>query len=354
MLPPTKPAKNEIEVTLLGPGYGESIVLHYGGSWIIIDSCKYLNKGPAAARYLESIGVPLSEVQQVACTHWHDDHCGGLSELYSLTPNADLVISAALQQKEFFQLVSIFSQENNDDTSSGLKEIEKTFRLVKSRGKRPIFARSDQLIWRSTDSNSELHSLSPCDQMLSESFISIGKMLPNNWDPKRPIIAKDNHVSVAMLFKAGSHSILLGSDLEESGKNTRGWSTIISGNRRPQIKSSLYKVAHHGSETGEHPGIWSQLLHAQPVSLVTPFSKLRHPLPRIDDLNRIRGNSGMAFLTTDVATKRLKRYGPVAKLAAPHNLQILHPKIGAVRCRILADDPSDTWKVEKSSEAIVI
>ena len=34
------PGEDEFEVVLLGPGYGESIVLHVGyGGWIIVDSC---------------------------------------------------------------------------------------------------------------------------------------------------------------------------------------------------------------------------------------------------------------------------------------------------------------------------
>ena len=34
------PGKNEFEITLFGPGYGESVVLHVGsGAWIVVDSC---------------------------------------------------------------------------------------------------------------------------------------------------------------------------------------------------------------------------------------------------------------------------------------------------------------------------
>ena len=36
----TPPGRREFELTLLGPGYGESIVLHVGdGIWILVDSC---------------------------------------------------------------------------------------------------------------------------------------------------------------------------------------------------------------------------------------------------------------------------------------------------------------------------
>lgn len=353
MLPATQPTHNQIEVTLLGPGYGECVLLHYGGDWLIVDSCKHLNQGPAAIKYLNLIGAPLSQVKQVACTHWHDDHCGGLSEMYRQTPNADLIISAALEKKEFIQLIQAFAIETKNDGTSGLDEIYKTFKIAKERDKRPVFARSDQLLWRSDDSKSELYSLSPCDGMITESMISIARLMPQNWDIQRPIVAKDNHVSIAMIFKAGNHSILLGSDLEETGK-TKGWSTIITGNRRPLVKCSLYKVAHHGSETGEHPGIWRDLLVPHPTSIVTPFSKLKDPLPRKTDRERIRKNSSDSYLTTDVIAKRIKRSGAIAKLAAPRKLQILHPQIGAIRCRLDVDSPKSEWMIETSTDVVKI
>lgn len=52
-----KPAKDELEVTLLGPGTGESVVIHVGDDrWVIVDS--YEDEGlPAARRYLDDINV---------------------------------------------------------------------------------------------------------------------------------------------------------------------------------------------------------------------------------------------------------------------------------------------------------
>ena len=70
------PNPEEIEVTLLGPGYGESAVLHIGnGVWVIVDSCINHEGIPQALEYLESIGVaPAQAVDLIVATHWHDDH----------------------------------------------------------------------------------------------------------------------------------------------------------------------------------------------------------------------------------------------------------------------------------------
>ncbi len=59
------PEKNEFELTLLGPGYGESVVLHVGGGvWVIVDSCVDTNGTPQALRYLESIDVdPVKAIE---------------------------------------------------------------------------------------------------------------------------------------------------------------------------------------------------------------------------------------------------------------------------------------------------
>lgn len=352
MLPNNKPELTQVEVTLLGPGYGESVLLHYGGSWIVIDSCRHTSKVPAAVFYLDSIGVPLDTVSQVACTHWHDDHCAGLSDLYEKTVNAELVISGALKTNDFVNLAHLYSTNKGDDVPSGVDEMYKTLSTARLRGKTPRFVRSDQLIWRSNDGNAELYALSPCDTMIAESLITVSAMLPTAYSIRRPIVAKDNHVSVAMLFKVGSHAILLGSDLEEHGSKTKGWSTIVSGNCRPQIKSSLYKVAHHGSETGEYSGIWDDLLIEKPISLLTPFSKLSDPLPRAPDRDRIKSRSSVAVLTADAKAARVNRSSALKKILKKNNLRVLHPSFGAVRCRIDSTVPGSSWSIEKSTDAI--
>ena len=70
------PSEDEVEVALLGPGYGESIVAHFGqGEWLIVDSCINDAREPQALEYLRAIGVePDEAVSLIVATHWHDDH----------------------------------------------------------------------------------------------------------------------------------------------------------------------------------------------------------------------------------------------------------------------------------------
>lgn len=102
------PENDELEITLFGSGYGESVVVHIGdGKWIIVDSS--INRDtrkPAALEYLEGIDVDVSsQVKGVVVTHWHDDHIRGISEIAKKCSSAKFCISAALmcsQQKDKF------------------------------------------------------------------------------------------------------------------------------------------------------------------------------------------------------------------------------------------------------------
>lgn len=77
------PEKDEIEITLFGPGYGESIVLKIPDEgWFVIDSCKTkINNStivPALA-YLRALSV--NSLAAVILTHPHEDHYLGLEEI---------------------------------------------------------------------------------------------------------------------------------------------------------------------------------------------------------------------------------------------------------------------------------
>ena len=71
---------DQIEVTVIGPGFGESIVIHVGSNqWVVVDSCLDSRTGaPAALTYLNTLGVdPSVGVKLIVASHWHDDHIGG-------------------------------------------------------------------------------------------------------------------------------------------------------------------------------------------------------------------------------------------------------------------------------------
>ena len=110
------PGPNDFERTLLGPGYGECAIIHYGhGEWIIVDSCVDEAGHPAALNYLRQIGVDAGRsVRMIVVTHWHDDHIRGIVQVVRNCPRAT-------------------------------KEIGKTLALVKERGTTALLATPNHL-----------------------------------------------------------------------------------------------------------------------------------------------------------------------------------------------------------------
>ena len=98
------PDPDELEVTLLGRGVGESCVVHLGGDrWLIVDSFK--SGGQAAAlSYLASIGVDYKRVEHVVVTHFHADHYRGIDQIIDSCSQAMLHITDALLADDFVKL----------------------------------------------------------------------------------------------------------------------------------------------------------------------------------------------------------------------------------------------------------
>ncbi|MBN1875905.1 MAG: hypothetical protein JXA33_16905 [Anaerolineae bacterium] len=61
------PAPDELEISVFGPGYGESILVHVGaGNWILVDSClDPVSKQPAALTYLDTLNVNIPLLKEI-------------------------------------------------------------------------------------------------------------------------------------------------------------------------------------------------------------------------------------------------------------------------------------------------
>ena len=145
--------ENEIEISVFGPGFGECIIIHAGfNEWIVIDSCIDSVSGrPAALVHLESRGLdPATVVKFILCTHWHDDHVGGLSDLVHACESARFACSSALTRREFLEVVQAFNKRPLIATTSGLTEISKVLSILRARGQVPKYAIADRSLLRLT------------------------------------------------------------------------------------------------------------------------------------------------------------------------------------------------------------
>jgi beta-lactamase superfamily II metal-dependent hydrolase len=308
------PDEQELEVSVFGPGVGECIVIHLGGGkWFIVDSCLH-NGTPVAKSYLEKLSVPATAVVGILVTHWHDDHCQGAGALFQHYTAARFYCSSALRSSEFLTLIS--TARSHYDSNSGVAEFHTILETIhqRSMGTRgasgPSWLMEGQRFWN--ENQTELWALSTSSAALTISKNEIAELIPEYRSPKRRLTASmPNPSSVVLQLKHYQQGVLLGADLEESGNTTTGWSAVLTNHPNVNGQSQLYKVAHHGSPTAHHEGIFSELLSVTPVGVMTPYR--RSKLPSETDLQRLSGKCNELHLTAPVSRKSAGREKSVEK-----------------------------------------
>jgi hypothetical protein len=236
------PAPDQIEVSIFGPNFGECIIIHVGNNrWIVVDSCEYpgIVGGPVALRYLGELGInAAAAVERIIVTHWHSDHCAGISQIVATCPNASIWIASALTTREFMRFVKRLSK--NKTTTAPLKtaEFSKIFDELLKRKKAglPTYGVATQNSLIQHASASELAhggalriiALSPSHGDQLDFLTRIAAQMPRGGKPKRSLGSPTpNEVSVASLLEIGDAAILLGADLENS-KPSSGWEAVVA------------------------------------------------------------------------------------------------------------------------------
>jgi hypothetical protein len=240
------PAPNVLEVSILGPGFGETVLLHLGaGRWVIVDSCIDRSSGrPAALSYLHSIGVTSSAVELVVATHWHDDHIRGFSSIVSECCQAQVCCSSVLNSHELMAIANLYA-ELPIRLKAGPTELQQAFEVIIERRGGPGYK---PLRWLRSDM-----------EVLAGSIQICGREVP----------LRMRALSPAVLSSLGC----------------------------PRESSETFKVSHHGSISGHADSVWNKLLRPNPMALLTPFRWGRHRLPSVEDRRRIRNLSTEAYIT---------------------------------------------------------
>lgn len=329
-------------MSLFGPGYGESVLVHLGNnSWVIVDSCidSIDNSSPAPLAYLRHMGVDVARsVVLVIATHWHDDHVRGLGNILAACANAKFACSDALKCKDFLTLVCKCAQASTRSTS-GVDEFRKVINELQRRSSTPVFAIQNRTILTGTAGVHDwsVQSLSPSDYACVLSAAEISKMIPNVGARIRVPSLQPNHSAVVLSIAVGHYLILLGSDLEETGDARMGWSCIIADKVRNKKQADVYKIPHHGSLTAHNQHVWSTMLHPNPVSLITPFVCGSNMLPTDTDVSRICCATSEAYITASPRQRRPNRRMSAAErvinMVVRNRRQSLPPS-GQIRCRM--------------------
>lgn len=345
------PDEDEFEVVLLGPSYGESIVLHIGyGGWVIVDSCINGEGKPRALEYLESIGVnPVQAVDLVVATHWHDDHIRGMTRLVEVCSKANFCCANALLNNEFLAVVRALEGRHLSADGSGVREIYRVFTWLKSKASRTKFAAANRRIH--ARGKCEIWSLSPDDTAFQNFLKSIGNLFPSEGrtKPWLPSVTP-NDMSVVLWIGVDDIAVLLGSDLEK-----RGWVEILQSEERPTGKASVFKVPHHGSENADEPDVWTRMLEPNPVAVLAPWRKGGRVLPSQRDVQRILAHTTNAYSTVSTglsAPSHVRRHSMVDRTIRSTRIGlrqfVMSP--GAIRLRRSLGSRG-RWKIETFGSA---
>jgi hypothetical protein len=328
------------------------VLLHLGaGNWLIVDSCRDLRTGEQpAARYLGRIGVAAPNVRAIVASHWHDDHIRGLGELVTSFPAADFYCSSALTAREFLGFVDRLASFGLSQ-SAGTSEFINVCKTLEATGRYPRWAGVRQTLFEATrgagNPGSRVVALSPNDPAITQAMQDISQLLAES--PNQAVRVRErnpNNNAVALWVEVGSAIALLGADLEVTPDQNTGWVAVLDASVRPFGRAEVFKVPHHGSQTGHHGRVWTEMLELNPYALLTPY---REMLPSDTDVRRICGLTSRGFITQARSPGAPASYSGIVRkmvLDKMRNRRPLEPSAGHVRLRRSGRSTVTNWSVE--------
>lgn len=415
-----KPAEDVLEVLLLGggAGYGESVVIHFGkNKWMVVDSCVNPKTGECLPlEYLKEIGVDIAnDLLFVICTHWHTDHIKGLHLILNACgSNTTFVVAMASDRKKC--LYQLFRQNEinvNRDNSLILKEIAQCFDIIEKNGIYCSQTLQDSTIFCENyeDVSIVCQALSPSQEVVKdfereiiEATISYQKIAKqketlkkatnavvldaNNLEDdifseliigttddileKEEVIEQEqaywdnfndckavnqNARCVTLLISVNDHHIILGSDLEVDSNSLKGWRCILE---RCQVigkkKAGLFKIPHHGSDTGYLEEFIVKHVKRQATSKLTTWTGGNKILPQKNMLEKYYQHSNNLFISTlKAGTKKLSSYDRQIKRIMEDYAESIEEEIyeaGIIRSRLKISEQEDIWDTECFGAAI--
>jgi beta-lactamase superfamily II metal-dependent hydrolase len=305
LLADAHPASDELEISVFGKGIGECVVAHVGnGDWIIIDSFLH-DTDPVGRVYLDSLGVPPDKVKCIVVTHWHNDHICGIADLVKFYRFSKVCLPLSLENAEFYKILLRALSPGERKQTSPLREFARMVDALETDGDRESrisYVAHASTLYECASSNVNVKAWSPSSASISHCLHTLLKDLGELMQTCKRA-RKPNEISVVTSIDDKVSGFLLGGDLEISSNVNMGWLHIVRAQVQP-IKSSVFKVPHHGSSTGHEPSVYTNLLNKSPISVVTRYASGKKKLPDDEDIERLKLHASSVFCTAKIGKVR--------------------------------------------------
>jgi len=298
-------------VHVIGPGYGESIVIELPTGEIgVIDSFGTRHAVPPILDFLKDRFPALNRLKFVALTHPHADHCMGIAHYFdNYTVEEFWVFHSFIEHTcmGFFKAMhdkgtaDAVEKALNLPTGSVWLEALRLRKAVKNQEgnltKRFLFANGNSDL---CDGLVRASFLTPNDegkwrytQILADAaakLITDGPKLNPDWDPGN---LPHNQASGAILFEYGQTRVLLMADAEDDL-----WRDLIREKGDSPLPMVHYiKGAHHGSVNGYNSKIYACASDKNTVVVITPFNRHKYSLPTREGAGHLRTHAKEVLCT---------------------------------------------------------
>jgi beta-lactamase superfamily II metal-dependent hydrolase len=356
-----------IGVHILGPGYGESIVLELPDGRLGVIDCFLDPSGrPAVIAFLrERFGA--ESLAFLAITHPHADHCAGAREILEAFDIEELWIFDAVHSEDlrvFHKRLAALRlrepvEEDLDLRPGTVRKALQALRRALRERLKEVPRRKDRLLWsgrrpfpiRGTEI--QVRCLTPGDRATLKYREGLAAGLEHAFPEifrDRPAAARawfePNLASAALSFEYRRTRLLFLADAESPL-----WEEWIKecredpGHRVGGVQ--LIKVGHHGSGNGHcRPLYEAACAPGTPLAVITPFTRHRFPLPSPEGTEALLGHDLELICTNRMAARRSSglEWGVPAGPAVPRSWLVAiraNPRLASLLAPPYGGRPTD-------------